>query len=291
MKTLREYVKDAQEKGVAIGHFNISNLDALYGIYTAAKSLGVPVIVGTTEGEEDYMDTDAVVAVVKALRERDQYPLFLNADHHYSFESVKKAIDAGYDAVIIDGAKLPNDENRTLTKQCVDYARTVNEKTGRDILVEAEMGFIGQSSKVLESVPEGVSEETMTNPEEAYAFKEATGIDMLAPSVGNVHGIVKSGEPDLHPERVKSVFEKVGIPLVLHGASGNTKEEIQECIKSGIAIVHINTEIRVAYKDALVVSLTQTHKDEVAPYKYFPPARDALSAVVLEKLKIFNFLS
>src|SRR3989338_11473947 len=162
MKTLRECVKEAEEKGVAIGHFNISNLEAFHGIYNAAKKLNVPVIIGLSEGEEAFFGRSEAVAIVRELREKENYPLFLNADHHYSFETVKKAVDAGFDAVIIDAVKLPLAENIALTKKCVDYAREVSKREGRDILVEAELGFIGESSKILDKLPDGVSEETMT---------------------------------------------------------------------------------------------------------------------------------
>lgn len=290
MKTLREYVLDADSKGVAIGHFNISNIEALWAIYNAAKKLDLPVIIGVSEGEEDFIGTNQVVALVKSFRDETGYPIFLNADHHYSFERVKRAIDAGFDAVIIDAVTLPLEENIALTKKCVEYARSITKETGRDILVEAEIGFIGKSSKILDEIPEGVNEDTMTTPEDAKSFVESTGIDMLAPSIGNIHGMVKGGNPRLHPERVKAIRSSTGIPLVLHGGSGTAQEDFISCIKEGIDIVHINTEIRVAYRDGLKRSL-QDNPDEVAPYKYLKPALQAVQAVVEERLKLFNHLS
>lgn len=287
MKTLREYIREADEKGIAIGHFNISNLEALHGIYNAAKKLNVPVIIGLSEGEEEFVGKDEAVALIKSIRENDNYPIFLNADHHYSFESVKEAIDAGYDAAIIDAVKLPLEENIALTKKCVDYAREVGKRENRDILIEAELGFIGQSSKILDEIPEGVSEATMTTPEDAKAFVDATGIDMLAPSVGNVHGMVRGGNPRLHPERVRAIRDATGIPLVLHGGSGTMNGDFIDCIKAGIDIVHINTEIRVAYREALEKSLAD-NPNEVAPYKFLQPAVDAVEKVVEARLKLFN---
>ena len=289
MKTLREYIKDADERGVAIGHFNISNLEALHGIYDAAKKLNLPIIIGVSEGEEEFVGREEVAALVKAIRTRDNYPIFLNADHHYTFESVKAALDAGYDAAIIDAVKLPLQENIELTKKCVDYARELSKKENRDILIEAELGFIGTSSKILDKMPDGVSEETMTKPEDAKHFVDATGIDLLAPSVGNVHGMVRGGNPRLHPERVKAIREAVGIPLVLHGGSGSMNEDFVSCIKNGIDIVHINTEIRVAYRDAVRKALMD-NPDEVAPYKILRPAVNAIEQSVEARLKLFNNL-
>lgn len=288
--SLRQLITEARKNNRAIGHFNVSNLDAIHAIVSAAEELNVPVILGVTEGEQDYIGTEIIVSIVKSLKQTAKVPVFLNADHHYSFESVKRAIDAGFDMAIIDMVKVSLEENIAITKQCVDYAREISEKTGREILIEAELGFIGQSSKMLDTIPDGVGEETMTTVEDAKAFIDATGIDLLAPSVGNIHGMVKTGEPDLHSERVQAIYDATDIPLVLHGASGNTDSDVRACIESGVAIVHINTEIRVAYKDALVKSLTDTNKDEVAPYKYLPEARDAIKNVVLQKLKVFNNL-
>lgn len=290
MKTLRDYVHEADASGVAVGHFNISNLEALHGIAAAARELSLPVIIGVSEGEVDFVGYEEARAMVSAIRDKYNQPIFLNADHHYSFERVKQAIDAGFDSVIIDAVKLPLEENIALTKKCVDYAREVTKATGRDILVEAELGFIGQSSKVLDAIPDGVSEATMTTPEDAKAFVDATGVDMLAPSIGNIHGMVKGGNPRLHPERVKAIREATGVPLVLHGGSGTMNEDFVACIKEGIDIVHINTEIRLAFRDAVKQSFVTT-PDEVAPYKFLKPGLDAVHKVVTERLKLFSNLS
>lgn len=288
-KSLRELIYEARKKNVAIGHFNVSNLEAVHAIVSAATKLQVPVILGVTESEEKFFGLEEIVAVVKVLKEKSNIPIYLNADHHYSFESVQKALDAGFDMAIIDQAHENYEKNIETTKKCVEYAKTIKEKTGKDVLIEAELGFIGQSSKILESIPEGVSLDTMTKPDIALEFVEKTGIDLLAPSVGNIHGMVKSGEPNLHPDVVKQISDATGLPLVLHGASGNTDSDIQECIKNGVAIVHINTEIRVAFKEGLIDSLKNT--TEIAPYKYLPEAVSAIEEVVLKKLKVFNFIN
>ncbi|OGI67254.1 hypothetical protein A3A05_02640 [Candidatus Nomurabacteria bacterium RIFCSPLOWO2_01_FULL_41_12] len=287
MKTLREYIKESEEKGVAIGHFNFSNMEALHAVYNAAKRLNVPIIVGLTEGEEPFFGREEGVAVVRAIRERDNYPIFLNADHHHSFETVKACVDAGFDMVIIDGAKLNFEENVKITKQCVDYVKKFNKEKSTDILVEGEMGFIGESSKIYEKLSEGIDEANMTTPENAQKFVEATGIDLFAPYVGNIHGMVKGGNPKLHPERVRAIRQVTGIPLVLHGGSGAMNEEFIACIKEGIDIVHINTEIRIAFRQALEKSLKEK-PDEVAPYKYLPAAVNAVQGVVEAKLRVFN---
>lgn len=285
MKTLREYISEARKSGKAVGHFNASTLDGMWAIADAAKELDLPVIVGLSEGERDYVGVHTASAVIKAIRETRGQPIFLNADHTYSFERVKEAIDAGFDSVIFDGAQLSLEENIKITKKCVEYARA----SGRDVIVEGELGFIGTSSKVLDAIPDGavVGDKMMTSVEDAKRFVDETGVDMLAPAIGNIHGIVKGGDPALNPGRAIQISQSVGIPLVLHGASGNTDKDIQDSIKSGICVVHVNTELRVAYRSGLMKSLSDNH-DEVAPYKYLKPAKLSMQKVVEEKLKIFS---
>ena len=287
VKSLRECVKEAESKGVAIGHFNISNLEGLHAIYSAAKKLNVPVIIGVSEGEEAFVGRSEARALVQAIRERDSFPIFLNADHHASFESVKKAIDEGFDSVIIDVAKLSFEENVKITKQCVDYARAVSKETGRDILVEGELGYIGSGSNIKDTIPEGAG--VLTKPEEAQKFVEMTGIDMLAPSVGSIHGLIRSGKPHIDAELVKEIRNACGVPLVLHGGSGLRDVDFTNAIASGIGIVHINTEIRVAFTEGLKESL-EKNSDEVVPYKIMQPAQDAIEEIVLERLRLFNNL-
>lgn len=287
MQTLREYVRDAQARKVAIGHFNFSNLEGLYAIARAARTLKVPVIVGLSEGEEEAIGTHAAVALVATIRKDWNIPIFLNADHHYSFASVKSAIDAGYDSVIYDGARLSVEENIAISKQCVDYARDISKITGRDILVEVELGYIGEGSSMRDEAPSGV--QMVTDPVEATKFMQATGADMLAPAVGTFHGLLKHGDkPRLNIPTIGSVAGSTGVPLVLHGGSGNDAD-YSAAIDAGIAIVHVNTELRRAYTNALKAYMEQ-HPDDIAPYKYGTNAGLAMEALVTEKLKMFNKL-
>jgi fructose-bisphosphate aldolase class II len=281
MKSLRETIQEASDKRVAVGHFNISNLEGLHGVYNAAKKLGVPVIIGLSEGEEDFVGKDEAVALIKEIRENDQYPIYLNADHHYSFETAKASIDAGFDSVIIDAADKSFDENVALTKKCVEYARN----SGRDVIVEAELGYIGSGSSIKETIPEGAG--IKTDPDEAKRFTLATGIDMLAPSVGSIHGLIKSGKPHIDTELVAKIKDEVGIPLVLHGGSGLRDEDFTNGIAAGISVVHINTEIRVAFTEAVKDYITD-HPNETTPYKIMTPGVEAIEKVVEDRLKLFN---
>ncbi len=285
MKTLREYIAEAEEKKVAIGHFNISNLEGFWGVINGAKTLGVPVIIGVSEGERDFIGLPQIVALVKSAKEEFDYPIFLNADHSYSFDRVKEAIDAGFDAVIFDGAKLSIEENISITKQCVEYAKA----SGKNVLVEAELGYIGSGSDIKEKIPEGVV--MKTDPAAAKNFVEQTGVDLFAPAVGNIHGIVRpptgNYQEHIDPPLAKLIRQDAGIPLVLHGGSGLADEDFTNAVLNGISVIHISTELRLAYRNALKLSL-QENPEEIAPYKILKPAVLAIQKVVEARLKLFN---
>ena len=283
MKTIKEALAWAEENQVALGHFNFSSLDGLRAIANAAKDLGVPVLVGVSEGEEEFVGLQNAVDTVRNFREELGVPIFLNADHHYSFEKVKEAIDNGYDMVIVDGANLPFEENVALTKKVVEYAKEKGGKT----LVEGEIGFIGKSSKIIDAIPEGVSSATMTSPDEAKNFIAETGIDLLAPSVGNIHGMIKGGNPALDIERITSLNEASSVPLVLHGGSGISDEDFRSAIKAGIRVIHINTELRVAYTQAIKLFLAE-NPDETTHYKILKQGETGMQKVVTERLKLFS---
>ena len=121
----------------------------------------------------------------------------------------------------------------------------------------------------------------MTKKGDAKYFVEQTGVNLLAPSVGNIHGMVKGGNPKLDIERIREIKEACGIPLVLHGGSGITDEEFKDAIGAGISIIHINTEIRVAYKNAIEKYLKE-NPNEIAPYKFLEPGVKAIEEVVYE---------
>ncbi len=287
MKSLREYTKEAEEKKVAIGHFNISNLEGFWAVVNTVKKLGVPAIIGVSEGERDFVGIKQVKALVDTAKQ-ENLPVFLNADHSYSVDRVKEVIDAGFDAAIIDGAEKSFEENLKITKESVEYKNQANPNA----LVEAELGFIGKSSKILDEIPEGAgwSDQMMTKPEEALEFVGETGIDLFAPAVGNIHGMVKSGHnPKLNIERIRQIKEAVKIPLVLHGGSGISDEDFKKAIEAGISIIHINTEIRLAYKQGLQRSLSE-NPDEIAPYKYLRPALQEMQLAVEKRLALFNNL-
>ncbi|MFC1720932.1 ketose-bisphosphate aldolase [Patescibacteria group bacterium] len=284
MKTLKQVIKEAKENKTAVGHFNISNIEGLWAIFRAAQSVDAPVIIGLSEGEREHVGTRQAAALVKSLRAQYDYPIFINADHCHSFESVKEAVDAGFDAVIFDGATLPIEENIEITKKCVEYARSVNP----EIIVEGELGYIGGSSKMLDEIPEGVSLDNLTTAEDAKRFVDETGVDLFSPSIGNIHGMLKSSaNPELNIERIKEISDAVDAELVLHGGSGISDENFKSAIEAGISTVHINTEIRRAYREALEEAL-KNDPEQIAPYKFAKPAMEAMQEVVEKRIRLFS---
>lgn len=271
----------------ALAHFNISNLDQLRAICEVAQELNQSVIIGASEGEREYMGVEMTRKMVDEMNQEYEVAIFLNADHTYSLEKVKQVVEAGYDSVIVDGAKLPYEENVSLVKSCVEYVRNYETKTGRRVLVEAELGYIGQSSSLNSALPEGVSEANLTTVEQAKDFVLRTGIDMFAPAIGNVHGmLIDAEEPKLRIDRLADIAKAIDVPMVLHGASGNTDEDLIASIDNGISIVHINTEIRKAFRDGEKKYMDE-HTNEIAPYKFGKEGQEEMKKVVRAKMILY----
>ena len=280
---LKDLLKEASQKPYALGHFNFSTLGILRAIVQACKELKSPVFVGTSEGEAKYVGYKQAVALVTAFREDTGLPIFLNADHHKTFESAKTAIDAGYDSVQIDETALTLTENTEISKKVVEYAKSVNP----DISIEGGLGYIRGSSEVHKEKIE-VKPEDMTTPEEAKRFVAETGVDRLAIVFGNIHGVSSAGNPRLDIERLKEIHAAISdVPLTLHGGSGISDEDIKASLPHGMSNIHVNTEIRVAYTNALRAGLDEG-KDQTTPYKYLNVADEAAQRIVEEKLTLFG---
>jgi len=286
MDALRNVLTRSQQQGEALGHFNVADLVLLKAVVAAAVEVEVPVIVGASEGERDFLGTYELAALVKVIRGEHDIPIFLNADHTHSLAKAVEAARAGFDAVVIDFSAFPFDKNVSRTKEAVEAIKTINPA----ILAEGEIGHIGTGSEIHETVDDEFR--NLTTPEEARQFVDSTAIDILAPAVGNMHGMLESmvegkTKKHLNIERIAQIKNAVGIFLTLHGGSGTDDEDFLRAIAAGINIIHINTELRVAWRRSLEISLT-IQPNEVVPYKILPPVEESVKQVVSYRLKLFS---
>jgi len=286
METLRKILEQAETNGVAIGHFNISDLVTLKAVFEAARDLNVPVIVGASEGERQFMGVRQVSALVKSLREEYDFPIFLNADHTHSLPSAIEAAKAGYDWIVFDVSTLPFEENIRQTKAAVEALKGLRP----DILVEGEIGDIGSGSEIHDAAPD--LKKGLTNPAEAKQFVEETRVDTLAPAVGNMHGMLKSmvagdTRKRLDIKLVRAIKAEARIFMTLHGASGTDDDDLRGAIEAGITVVHINTEVRLAWRRGLDSTLVK-QRDEIVPYKILPHVVDSVKRVVAARLALFS---
>jgi len=286
MRQLRDLLQEAQQNGVAIGHFNVSDLVLLKAVFAAARELNVPVLVGVSEGEREFVGTRQIAALVQSLREEFDFPIFLNADHTHSLAKGIEAAEAGFDSIVFDLSALPMEENIRQTKQAVETLKAIHPA----MLVEGEIGDIGSGSEIHDASPD--LSKGLSTPEEARQFVEATGVDILAPAVGNMHGMLRSmvqGQTKKHLEieRISRIKQAAGVFLTLHGGSGTDDADLRKAIGAGINIVHINTELRVAWRRGLEQGLAK-QPEEVAPYKILPFAANSVRGVVASRLQLFN---
>ena len=283
-----EALKNAQSGNYAIGSFNFSTAEVLKAIVLAGQELKSPLIVSTSEGEAEFIGMREAVALATAWRAGAKIPVFLNLDHGKSLKSIKKALAAGYDMIHFDGTGLAYEKNIVETKKIVDFVRDFEKTFDKKIIVEGELGYLRGSSSVHKEKLE-IKESDLTSPEQAKEFIEKTGVDSLAVVIGNAHGIFIGGSEKLYLDRLAQIKEAVGdkVFLVLHGGSGIPEDNIKKAIELGIAKINVNTELRVAYHDALEKEIKE-ESEETTPYKMLEPSLEAVKKIVQEKIKLFG---
>ncbi|MFY9178004.1 MAG: class II fructose-1,6-bisphosphate aldolase [Caldicoprobacterales bacterium] len=268
-------IKKAQREGYAIAAFNIHNLETIQAVVEAAWEEQSPLIIQTTPGTLKHAGIPYVAACVKTAAELYDIPIALHLDHCESFETIVQCIRAGYTSVMIDSSKLPYHENVAAVKRVVDIAKLV------DVAVEGEIGRIGGTEDDM-TVDE--REAALTIPEEAQEFAQAAGVDTLAIAIGTAHGLYK-GEPKLDFERLSAIREKVEIPLVLHGGSGVSDNDIRETIRRGICKINIATELKVPMAQA-IQDVFNANPEENDPRKYMGRAKEAVKEVARKKIQL-----
>lgn len=277
LESMTNMLKKAQEGKYAVGQFNINNLEWTQAVLEATKENNAPVILGVSEGAMKYMGGFKVVsAMVNSLIETldVKQPVALHLDHGSSFESCKEAIDAGFSSVMIDGSKLPIDENIAVTKQVVEYAHP------KGVSVEAEVGCVGGNE---DGVVGGVK---YADANECKRIVDEAGIDALAAALGSVHGEYH-GEPVLGFKEMEEIRDLTNMPLVLHGGSGIPEHQIKKSIELGHCKINVNTECQQAFTKRVREVLANDDK-VYDPRKFIGPGKEAIKQVVTDKMIEFG---
>ena len=266
-----EILKKARKKGIAIPQFNINNLEWTKYILEECNKNNSPVILGITEKTVNYMGGYKVVS--NLIKDLDsslsiKIPIVIHLDHGSSFEACKEAIDNGFTSVMIDASRLSLEENIKLTKKVVEYTEKYT------VTVEAEIGSIGNNTKLY------------TNLEEAIEFTKKTKIDSLAPAIGTVHGIYQE-QAKLDLNLCDQISKFTNIPLVLHGGSGLDEIIIKQAIKAGITKININTELQIAWSNALKKYLIENGRI-YDPRKIISSGEKEIKRVIREKIDIMQ---
>ncbi len=275
--SMKDMLIKAKTEGYAVGQFNINNLEFTQAILQAAEEEKSPVILGVSEGAGKYMGGFiSVVHMVKGLMEsyKITVPVAIHLDHGSSFDKCKEAVDAGFTSVMIDASHHPFEENVKITKEVVEYAHA------KGVSVEAELGTVGGDE---DGVIGGI---IYANPAECKSLVEQTEIDCLAPALGSVHGPYK-GEPNLGFAEMEEISNLTDIPLVLHGGTGIPTKDIQRSISLGTAKINVNTENQISATKVIREILNNDQK-VYDPRKYLGPARDAIKATVIGKMREFG---
>ncbi|OES44877.1 class II fructose-bisphosphate aldolase [Domibacillus iocasae] len=276
--SMKEMLDTAKEKKYAVGQFNLNNLEFTQAILQAAEEEKSPVILGVSEGAARYMGGfKTVVKMVEGLMEDygTTVPVAIHLDHGSSFEKCKEAIDAGFTSVMIDASHHPFEENIATTSQVVEYAHS------KGVSVEAELGTVGGQED--DVIADGV---IYADPKECEELVKRTNIDCLAPALGSVHGPY-SGEPNLGFKEMEEIGNATGLPLVLHGGTGIPTKDIERAVSLGTAKINVNTENQIASAKAVRETLA-AKPNEYDPRKYLGPARDAIKATVIGKMREFG---
>jgi tagatose 1,6-diphosphate aldolase GatY/KbaY len=267
----KEMLFAAQSGGYAVGAFNTENLEIMQAVFEAAEETQSPFILQTTPSMLKYATPEAFFGMTRGLSLHSRVPVALHLDHGNSFAAAARCLRAGYTSVMIDGSKLSFEENIALTCRVVEMCAPCG------VPVEAELGKVGGKEDEMQTDDPGY-----TDPDEAVAFCARTGISSLAVAIGTAHGFYK-GKPLLDLARLSEIRARVSIPLVLHGASGLTDEDIQNSVRRGICKVNFATELRNAYTEGVREALAQ-NPDLYDPKEFGKAGRAKVRQLVTQRM-------
>jgi fructose-bisphosphate aldolase class II len=267
----------ANEYRFAVPAFNISDYAMFNGIIDISEEKNAPVILGIHPDEVQHVGVEMIAAVTLRAY-RSSVPIAIHWDHGASYDQILTAIHSGFTSVMIDGSILPFEENVAISKKVVDAAHAVG------LSVEGELGTIGMTDNQAER---GSDDIIYTDPNDALAFVESTGVDSLAVAIGTYHGIYpKTLRPELKLDLLKQIKDKINIPLVLHGGSNNPDDEVAEAVKLGINKINISSDIKVAYHMKMREVLADQSLRE--PLIIQPPCIEAMKEVAAQKIELFD---
>jgi ketose-bisphosphate aldolase len=280
MSKARIYLEKARKEKFALGAFNAGNLESLKSIVEAANKLHSPVIIEVSPGEAEHIGIPQIVALVRAYEKQFELPIILNLDHGTDPDTIKKAVDEGFDYVHFDGGKIPFEQAIITGRELADYAHS------KGAVIEGEIDHIEGSSADHTNENPDVDSNLYTDPDKARVFVDTTGIDVFASFVGNLHGIYAENK-HLNLSLLNQIQETIpNTFLSLHGGSGIIEQDIMEAIKIGIVKVNVNSEIRIAFK--MVLQDVLNNSNEIAGYKFMQKPIQEMQKVVENKIRMFG---
>lgn len=275
--TMKDLLKVAKENQFAVPAFNICSYDMMKAIMEEVEKQNAPVILEIHPDEIAYLN-DEFVAAAKEYAHNSKVPVVIHMDHGGSVKDVMRAIRNGYTSVMIDASTQTFEDNMNLTKEVVKLAHDVN------VSVEAELGTIGNNG----SAEGGTANIIYTDPNQAEEFVKETGIDTLAVAIGTAHGLYpKDMTPKLNIDLLKELNQRIDIPFVLHGGSGNLDSEVSEAVKYGVAKVNLSSDLKSVFFEALRAILTN-NPEMYEPGDVYPEANEKVKEVVKHKLGVLN---
>lgn len=277
LMNMRDILSVANKNNFAVPAFNISDYAMLNGIFEASEEKNSPVIIAIHPDELSHIGVDMLRAIIEKSY-KSPVPVCIHLDHGATFGQVMLAIQNGFTSVMIDGSLLTFNENIAICKKVVEAAHAV------DVSVEGELGTIGSVDAQAEA---GSDEIIYTNPVDAVEFVKATGVDTLAIAIGTSHGLYPQGmQPRLRLDLLKKIKARVSIPLVLHGGSNNSDDEISESVALGINKINISSDIKAAYYTKMREVLADNSVRE--PNMIEPPCISAMKKTAFHKIDLFK---
>jgi tagatose 1,6-diphosphate aldolase GatY/KbaY len=268
-------LQTARDGGYCIGAFNVHTLEMLQAVVEAAEETRSPLIIQSTVGTVKHLGADYIAAAATVAANRSSVPIALHLDHCSDFSIIMQCIRAGYTSVMIDASHDPFDKNVAATRKVVEAAAAVG------VNVEAELGRVGG---VEDEIVVDERDALLADPDECALFVELTGVHTLAPAIGTAHGIYK-GDPNIDFDRIGRIASKVSVPLVLHGGSGIPEAQVKRAVSLGMSKMNVATELRIVFSDA-IKQVFANNPEENDPRKYMVPAKQALKAAAIEKMRL-----